>query len=795
MMSAGVASAQVHDMGSMTLTSQDIGPLFALPDGIPDFSLDTSRTHIQSVQSGNWSNPSTWQGGQIPTASHVVRIVQGHTVTINDVNAVAYTIAVDGKLAFAPTVNTRLKVTNLEVMAGDMGAGTRGVLEVGTTAIPIASNVVAEIIIANSPLGGSVADPDQFGTGLLAFGKVSMNGSVKTPTFVRLATEPHAGNSTLTLSAAVSGWQIGDRLVLPDTRHIKESEVSPAGAWVNGVNQWEERTLQAVSADGKTLTLNLSLTYDHLGARDQNNVLEFLPHVGNLTRNVIVRSESPSGTRGHVLFNHLADVDIRYALFKDLGRTTYTPLNTTTNHIGRYPIHMHHLSGPLPSPANGYQFTVLGNAVDGGSVETQFKWGITVHGSHYGLIQDNVVYNYNGAAVATEDGSESFNVFDHNFVMRGMGEPNDSLGQARMALGTEGVGFWFRGPNNYVRNNVAANYQNTETEASYGFVFQFQYLGDVAIPNFKGADTIMATGQSTTKDGNNMPLLQVQNNEAYGAMQGGLTFWWINSQDPVAYATAQESVIKDLTLWNIYNVNIYAYPSQKVIFDGLKIRGTYTSLSRCCGRGIFFADYSSKGIVVRNSDIQGMGDGIVAVEAGYGPEPNLTIDNSYLRNYSTNVLVPTNGSVNGCWMQNKMVVINNTTFAAMPGRTVTNIEMGRDVASAPECLGKLDEVKVFAYNGNAADNFQVYHTSSAVSPQPPGSCTPTSRSGIVGRLCTIGTKSTPTITWPAPANIVSGTALGVTQLNATANVPGTLVYMPASGSVLGEGASGHPGVG
>ena len=57
-----------------------------------------------------------------------------------------------------------------------------------------------------------------------------------------------------------------------------------------------------------------------------------------------------------------------------------------------------------------------------------------------------------------------------------------------MALGTEGVGFWFRGPNNYVRNNVAANYQNPTTEAAYGFVFQFRYLGNIAIPKFKGAD-------------------------------------------------------------------------------------------------------------------------------------------------------------------------------------------------------------------------------------------------------------------------------------------------------------------
>ena len=118
-----------------------------------------------------------------------------------------------------------------------------------------------------------------------------MHGSVRTPTFVRLATEPRAGHTTLTLSEAVSGWRVGDRLVLPDTRHIKESEVT-GGGWINAVNQWEERTVQAISADGRTLTLNSALQYDHLGARDLNGVLDFLPHVGNLTRNVIVRSES-----------------------------------------------------------------------------------------------------------------------------------------------------------------------------------------------------------------------------------------------------------------------------------------------------------------------------------------------------------------------------------------------------------------------------------------------------------------------------------------------------------------------
>ena len=45
----------------------------------------------------------------------------------------------------------------------------------------------------------------------------------------------------------------------------------------------------------------------------------------------------------------------------------------------------------------------------------------------------------------------------------------------------------------------------------------------------------------------------------------------------------------------------------------------------------------------------------------------------------------------------------------------------------------------------------------------------------------------PILTWPAPAAITQGTPLGATQLNATANVPGTFVYSPAAGTVLAVG--------
>ena len=49
-------------------------------------------------------------------------------------------------------------------------------------------------------------------------------------------------------------------------------------------------------------------------------------------------------------------------------------------------------------------------------------------------------------------------------------------------------------------------------------------------------------------------------------------------------------------------------------------------------------------------------------------------------------------------------------------------------------------------------------------------------------------KATPTITWANPADIVYGTALSGTQLDAAASVPGTFLYNPTPGRILGAGS-------
>ena len=77
-------------------------------------------------------------------------------------------------------------------------------------------------MVIDQPFNPAI-DPGQVGNGIVALGKVTMHGAVKTPTFVRLR-EPLAGQTRLILEQPVAGWKVGDHLVMPDTRQLRDSE-------------------------------------------------------------------------------------------------------------------------------------------------------------------------------------------------------------------------------------------------------------------------------------------------------------------------------------------------------------------------------------------------------------------------------------------------------------------------------------------------------------------------------------------------------------------------------------------
>jgi hypothetical protein len=656
-------------------------------DSIPDFCPNPT---IMSVQSGRWSSASTWSPARLPAANDSVLISGGTTVTFDrTLTGALNAVCIEGTLQFDTSVSTLLWAANITV-------DPSGALLIGSSGSPVPASVKAEIVIANR----LYSDPGQYGTGFISLGKVSIHGAAKRPTFLRVAAEPLAGQNTLVVETAVTGWKPGDRLVLPDTRHMKWNEVTN---WTPNSPQWEELTIQSISSDGKTLTLTTPLRFDHRGARDGDGVLDFLPHVGNLTRNVIIRSESPigqPGTKGHVLFTHRADIDVRYAAFRDLGRTTIAPLNDTTNHIGRYALHAHHLMGPVSTPANGYQYTLIGNAIDGGSSENNLKWGVAIHNSHYGLVKDNFAYNFAGGLFVTEDGSESYNLIEHNFAVRSNGTGG------RMAEGTEGTGFWFRGPNNYVRSNVAANVWGDNPEAAYGYKYFMIYLGNIRIPNFKGADTSVS-GQYTVRDGNKMNLLEFTNNEVHTAAQG-LTYWWLNSQDTNANPSAAETLFKDFSVWHVFNVAVYHYQSAHLTFDNLRIRGATPRETACCGVGFLAGDYTVADLLFRNIDIQGM---ILGIRPSTGSYTTQEIENSYMRNLTDIRPETLYNSGGASWLPPRHIVIRNVRFDAWPGSSHRAIDMDWNSNTGPTInTTQLDEVLVYGFQGNPNDNFRAYYS-------------------------------------------------------------------------------------
>ncbi len=650
-------------------------------DKIPNFGANPT---ITSAIDGNWSNPATWSTGQSPQPGAVVSITKNviydaSMLTTDAVKTVA--IQQGGKLSFPTNVPTTLYVSQLLVI---------GELAVGTPSAPITST--ASVIIANKPLD-LISDPEQYGNSLIVLGKITMCGNSMTTTFIRVAAEPKLGQTTITLSQAPTGWKVGDKVMISDTRQLFWNQKG-----VNYVSQLESLTIASIS--GTTITLSAPLKFDHLGQRNLDGTLKFLPHIANLTRNVVFKSESASGTRGMAMFTYRADVDVRYSQFGGLGRTR----SDGTTREYRNGVLFHHLFGPTIPQSNGHQYTFIGNNVSCPLNPMPWAWGVTINDSHYGLIQNNTIYNWSGAGLATSEGSESYNTIENNFVIGTTGN-----GQRVDDNGMSGSGYWFHNTLNYIRNNVATNSNSgSDSPYCYGFDMNNRYVANQKIPIAQGSE------QTTLTNMYSVPILEFSDNETYGATASGMAYWWINTAF-LTPGSGGPSIIKNLSVWNQWAWGIFGYESCKLVFDGFVSRGNNVAPGYVGATGLFFGDYMDKDLTIINADIQALDTGISPPVRSVG---TFTVKDSYLAN-THNIQVQTlyTSAPTAEAIPPRDIVIDNVKFGST-GSTLNAISMGfnsADLSWRPMNLTLHDAVKVYNYNGVVGDNFQVYYNQQAAS--------------------------------------------------------------------------------
>lgn len=444
-------------------------------------------------------------------------------------------IEVHGTLRVSRDYDTVLRFTHLFVMP-------MGRLDMGTEADPVLRRV--EFIIRDKPLDLG-HDPFQWGNSILNLGGLwTSHGRPMPRTFLPLAEEAEAGDTEILLSADPVGWQVGDSLVLPDMRPMTRQGATPEREYGT--------TIAAI--DGRVLRLSKPLAFARPAVREPNGTVVVMPRVANLTRNIVIRSENPAGVRGHTAsVGHMAHMDLRYTQFVGVGRTTFADIHNTvaaadgtivthgTNQIGKYATHFHHNGSSLESRA------LVGNSYDGtfGS-----KWAAVVHVTHDALVKDNVIVDFQGGGIVTEDGTEVRNTFERNFVAYSKGNGRGAFGnfsahEGIHSPGGEGSGFWLRGlQNRFIDNESFNNFIGLN-------LFSEHFVGaGTLVPSVRGGDADRAYDLSAA-----VPI-EFDGLVAVSCTRAGLEYW-SNKRFPArnvitAYSPMQVSAPTSSQATNIF---------------------------------------------------------------------------------------------------------------------------------------------------------------------------------------------------------------------------------------------------
>jgi len=512
----------------------------ARSEAAPSLTFD-----LRSVRDGAWSDPKTWEPARVPA--------QGERVLVSPQTRVQYDVAADavirlvqvaGELRFARDRHTTLNVGLLKVQnsercsengfrcdlhavteEGEPNAVPEGVapaLEVGTAAEPIPAEFTARIRLHY--LEGMNKDDAPALSACSA--RMDLHGAPMNRTWVKLGADVKTGDATVTLSEPVTGWRVGDEVIVTGSLHKTHAKTYREGDKYSAQAETEERTITKI--EGETLTLDRPLANTHFGSG------ELRSEVANLSRNVIIESADPKGVRGHTIYHQFSSGGISYARFAHLGKEGV---------LGRYPIHFHLV-----------QETMRGSGVIGAAIVDSHNRWVTLHGAQYLLVRDCVGYRSVGHGFFMEDGSEVYNLLDRNLgvqAFRGKRLPKQVLGFDP----NDGAAFWWSNGRNSLTRNVSC--ENDE----YGFRYDSQ-----STRGFSSQLTLRAPGGGEeTVDIRTLPFYRFEGNEAHTEGLYGMVFAGNNQHgSPITNAkelaridrtgpgTRHPHIIRDAKIWQVH---------------------------------------------------------------------------------------------------------------------------------------------------------------------------------------------------------------------------------------------------
>src|SRR5271154_4564267 len=362
------------DHGDLTMRKRSLLFLSLLVPALLVLGGDAVKAQQQSSTDGNrWSDPATWPDKKVPGKDALVTIGRDMNVVLDVTPPELHGLTINGKLSFAD--NKDLELTTEWIMV-------HGELEIGTEAKPHTRN--ATITLTDNVKGedfGGLGGNDRSDRGIMLMGgTLNLHGPEKS-TWTKLAKTAEAGSTSIEVLNAAD-WRAGEEIVLAST------DFDP--------RQAERRTITAIK--GNTITLDKKLDYMHFGKITFD--VDERGEVAMITRNIKLQASADAEQSfygGHVMAMVGSKMFVEGVEFNRMGQ------NMT---LARYPIHWHLIGD------------AQGQYIKNASIHDTYNRCVTVHGTNFLRVENNVTYNTVGHCFFLEDGAEHGNQFVHNLAIQ-----------------------------------------------------------------------------------------------------------------------------------------------------------------------------------------------------------------------------------------------------------------------------------------------------------------------------------------------------------------------------------------